>query len=59
MSVGLDVKWCPVLRITTSLALKKTVSLEFVEEKARKGRQGNFINQSPPIYGRILRYGVN
>ena len=38
MSVGLDVKWCTVPRITTPLARKKTASLEL----AREGRQGRF-----------------
>ena len=32
MSVGWDVKWCPVSRITTPLGTQKTVSLDFDEE---------------------------
>ena len=43
MSVGWDVKWYPVSRITT-LGTQKTVSLDFVEELAREGRQGNLKN---------------
>ena len=33
MSVGWDVKWCPVPRITTPLDTQKTVSLDFDENR--------------------------
>ena len=66
MPVGWDVKWCPVSKITTPLAHKKTVSLDFEEEKAREGAQRNF-KISKPIINLIItaatwleycRYGV-
>ena len=37
MSIGWDIKWCPVSGITTPLARK-----DFDEEQAHEGRQGNF-----------------
>ena len=40
MSVGWDVKPCPVSRITKKT--KKTASLDFDKEWAREGRHGNF-----------------
>ena len=42
MSVGCDVKWCSVARISTLSVRKRPFQWIFYEDKRREGRQGNF-----------------
>ena len=51
-----DVKWHPVSRITIPLARKKKIgSLDFEEENAREGCQGNFkISQPMTFYQKSI-----
>ena len=42
MSIGWDVKWFFRVKDNNPLGAQKTVSLDFDEEFAREGRQGNF-----------------